>query len=91
MTHMQSLGEAGCIGRRSVEAILAEIGVEMRYWPTDEAIASWAKICPGNNKRGDKRRSTSIGRVWALAALAPLHQKPDWRPSMPFVAPSIPA
>ena len=60
--HMESLQRIPGIGRRSVEAILAEIGVEMRYWPTDEAMASWAKICPGNNESGGKRRSTSIGR-----------------------------
>jgi len=60
--HMESLQRIPGIGRRGVEAILAEIGVEMSYWPTAEAIASWAKICPGNNESGGKRRSTSIGR-----------------------------
>lgn len=50
------------VGRRNAETILAEIGIDMSYWPNDKAITAWAKICPGNNESAGKRRSSTIGR-----------------------------
>ncbi len=49
------------IGRRNAQRILAEIGLDMRYWRNDKAFASWAKLCPGNNESAGKRRSSWIG------------------------------
>ena len=50
------------LGRRSAEAIIAEIGVDMSRFPTDKHIASWARLCPGNNESAGKRRSGWTGR-----------------------------
>ncbi len=45
------------IGKRSAEIILAEIGQDMRRFPTAGHISSWAGVCPGNNESAGKRRS----------------------------------
>lgn len=34
-----------------------------RGFPSAAALASWAKVCPGNNQSGGKRRSGSTGKV----------------------------
>ena len=59
------------VGRRTAEAILAEIGADMSRFPTYRQLASWAGMCPGNNQSGGKRRSTKTtkGDPWLRAAL----------------------
>jgi len=37
--------------------ILAELGPDLSEFPTGEAIASWAGLCPGNNESAGKRKS----------------------------------
>lgn len=68
---LATMDEIPGIGRRSGERILAEIGIDMGYWRNDKAIASWAKICPGNNESAGKRRSSwiGIGNQWLRGAL----------------------
>jgi transposase len=59
------------VGRRTAEAILAEISPEMSRLPTYRHLASWAGMCPGNDQSGGKRRSgkTTKGNPWLRAAL----------------------
>jgi len=65
------LDEIPGIGRRAAEDIIAEIGLDMSRFPTSAHLASWARVCPGNNESAGKRRdsSTGSGNPWLQQAL----------------------
>ena len=49
------------VGKRAAEVIIAEIGADMSVFPTAGHLASWARMCPGNNITGGKRKSGTTG------------------------------
>ena len=49
------------VGKRAAETIIAEIGADMSVFPTAGHLASWARMCPGNNITGGKRKSGTTG------------------------------
>ncbi len=48
------------INRRAAEGLVAEIGVDMRRFPTPGQLASWCGVCPGNNQSAGQRRHEAI-------------------------------
>jgi transposase len=59
------------VKQRTAEVLIAEIGVDMSAFPTPKHLASWAKMCPGNDESAGKRRSgqTGKGNKWLRATL----------------------
>lgn len=68
---IQRLDEIPGIGRRLAEQILTETGLDMSRFPSAEHLASWARICPGNNESAGKRHSGRTGHAnpWLRSAL----------------------
>jgi transposase len=59
------------VGRRTAEIVIAELGVDMRQFPTARHVASWAGLCPGTHESAGKRRAVRSGKGnrWLRAAL----------------------
>ena len=54
------------VGQRAAEILIAEIGTDMRRFPSAKPLASWAGMCPGNHESGGKRLrgKTRQGSRW---------------------------
>lgn len=59
------------VNRESIENIVAEIGTDMKQFPTAGHLASWAGVCPGNEESAGRRKRsrTTKGDVWLRRAL----------------------
>ena len=70
-TELERLETIPGVGRRTAEVLLAEIGTDMRRFPTPAHLASWAGMCPGNDESAGKRRSgkTRKGNPWLRSTL----------------------
>lgn len=56
------LDEIPGIDVASAVEILAEIGCDMRQFPSYKHLSSWSKICSGNDESAGKRKDTKTGK-----------------------------
>jgi len=68
---IQRLDAIPGVSRWTAEIILAEVGPDVKAFPTAQHLASWACLCPGNNISANKRHSgkTRRGQNWLRPAL----------------------
>ncbi|MGH2410325.1 MAG: IS110 family transposase [Chloroflexota bacterium] len=59
------------IGSRTADAIVAELGVDLRRFPTADHLTAWAGLAPGNNESAGKRKrgKTRKGSPWLRTLL----------------------
>jgi transposase len=68
---IERLDQIPGVGRRTAEALLAEIGHDMDRFPTAAHLASWASMGPGKNESAGKRKSgrTRKANPWLRSLL----------------------
>lgn len=68
---IELLDEIPGVGLDTAQTILAEIGGDTSRFPTAGHLASWAGVCPGNNRSAGKRGSgkTRKGNKWLRSIL----------------------
>lgn len=68
---LERLDEIPGIDIRVAQVLLAEIGADMKPFPSDMHLASWAGLCPGSDESAGKKRSgkTTKGSRWLRQAM----------------------
>jgi transposase len=71
VAEIERLDEVPGTERRVAEVVLAEVGAELKPFPTHRHLAKWAGMCPGNEDSAGKRRRRRItpGNRWLKRAL----------------------
>ena len=68
---IQELDTIPGVARETAEVIISEIGIDMSRFPSDNHLASWAGVAPGNHESAGKRLSgrTTKGNQALVTAL----------------------
>jgi len=55
---LEVLKEVPGLNTKTVEDLVAEIGLDMSVFPSEKHLASWAEMAPGNNESAGKKKWT---------------------------------
>jgi transposase len=71
VSEVERLSTIPGVKAKTASVIIAEIGVDMRQFPSAKHLASWAGLCPGNNESAGKHKRCGIkpGDKWLKGAL----------------------
>jgi len=71
LAEWENLQTVPAIREDSAASILAETGADMKQFPTEKNLSSWAGLCPGNNRSAGKNKSsrTTGGNRWLRGTL----------------------
>ena len=53
---LELLKEVPGLGTKSIEDLIAEIGLDMSVFPDEKHLASWCGVAPGNNESAGKKK-----------------------------------
>lgn len=62
---LERLREIPGLNRKSVEDLIAEIGLDMDVFPNENHLSSWVGVSPGNNESAGKKKRTHHPREQA--------------------------
>lgn len=54
---LERLRQIPGLSNKTVEDLIAEIGLDMNVFPNEKHLASWAGLCPGNNESAGKKKA----------------------------------
>jgi len=54
---LELLKEVPGLSTKSIEDLIAEIGLDMNVFPTEKHLASWSGVSPGNNESAGKKKA----------------------------------
>lgn len=59
------------VNQRTIEGIVAEIGLDLSPFPSDRHLVSWAGLCPGHHESAGKHKGGALrkGNRWLRATL----------------------
>jgi transposase len=60
---LELLKEVPGLSTKSIEDLIAEIGLDMNVFPTEKHLASWAGVSPGNNESAGKKKVDALPMV----------------------------
>ena len=53
---LELLHEIPGLSHKTVEDLIAEIGLDMEVFPSEKHLASWVGVSPGNNESAGKKK-----------------------------------
>jgi transposase len=57
---LELLKEVPGLSTKSIEDLIAEIGLDMSVFPTEKHLASWCGVAPGNNESAGKKKVDAL-------------------------------
>ena len=57
---LEHLREIPGLSHKTVEDLIAEIGLDMNVFPNEQHLCSWVGVSPGNNESAGKKKAVEL-------------------------------